>query len=1399
MNGISLFEVIDLLPKAGIFLTPVAAAMGTYVVCEVLRIPTNTQWLATGIVFFGTLLVIVTIWLFRKMFLKKKGGLLEEGLAGDSGDTAALRAQWKDSVKKLKGTAVGGGGSRALAALPWFVIIGAPASGKSTLLRQSGIDFPVGDAAIRGLQGTRNCDWWFSNVGVFLDTAGRYISDASASEWAEFLGLVRDHRTGAPINGVIVALPAPDLLSRSEAARELDARRLRARLDELIDHLGVNFPVWIVLTKVDLIGGFAEFYGHADAATRSQIIGWTADQGEGGRFDLGAFGKRFKAMIHRLREMRPALLATAPLRDRPAAFAFPDEFAEVEEPLSRMLARLFEPNVFQETPLFRGLYVTSATQQGSPLQRAASRIRELLGAPQVDADASGSVVKHAYFVKDLMHERIVADQSMTWTTQIELERNKNRRRGINMMGASVGVLLLLTVIAFGLKATKELEAVEAEIEMVGTSRSGGVDRCEALREAAMLASPDNLKNLGLSQQRSLREDAGVRQSLVYQGQVLQPLLVGWAEELRSADTTNGVDDLVAIYEDFLTVHALLDRATDSTAMPPDFVADEVDDEGDADDAADGADAEASERGARPPDGYFTDAERAALESRSEMLRRNHVIAKKRKNRPDPIDTMLDVIWHNHGCAAWFEDDGLRLADLRAGRVTGVPASARPKACHAEIVPLVQDVHDAFRDALSRYVERSATAIDGIKDVQATRAETLEARLELLRTVSVEVRVELLSAAFTRDELEDYLDSLTDAAAGMSAGGVASVGAAGASGPPGNVNGAVARIRALLDRPGGPPPGLSSPIARFEVLEDWEAGGPGDSGETGAKLKALSKLSALLAAQRARLGTTEFLGLEFRLPAKKADKGDMEAALNLLRSGEDAAAAEWLAAVRANLAILADQTVADYASDEGRWGLGVEQIVPTLLRDALFREFFDKSGRGRYPRIARDLIRDVEDTGRFDRDTTADALEMLLRPHEDGRGTDSERPLTEETLQIALDAAAAEFKGLLEATQVHWDALCDGVKLYGSGNAWAYLDKWRGATSALRVAFKSGWDDWSLPRELNRSAAARAIWSGQTAPGAISVESLQQRYSFYGAGYDVVQGSLSSLVGLEKAKVPEDLKAIAEGLGAQSMAPEWSNIGAGSASEPGESSLTELRAAVRKAEDDLVSRVQEYFEIRWAELRPTLLQALSSADADQMRKAEKQLGELLAEMRPFFGPELNYQPGKRLKVSTGFPRNWSAASGGTFVPRAFSFTLRPQTVPFVELGSDVYPSIRVIYESKGGEPAQWTWKPHQPQQLDVDWIPGKGMSFKIWMVGDDPSKKRLFREWEGDRAVLSAIEDGGGVGETLVWEGRDDFIGVTATFFFDSADKQAIRNMLSPPTTGAKLSLPDTCVQRMERP
>ena len=106
-----------------------------------------------------------------------------------------LQDRFKQALQTLKKSRLGGrGGPRYLYQLPWYVIIGPPGAGKTTALKNSGLNFPLqegfGSDPVKGIGGTRNCDWWFTDESVILDTAGRYttqdsdqVADAEALDW----------------------------------------------------------------------------------------------------------------------------------------------------------------------------------------------------------------------------------------------------------------------------------------------------------------------------------------------------------------------------------------------------------------------------------------------------------------------------------------------------------------------------------------------------------------------------------------------------------------------------------------------------------------------------------------------------------------------------------------------------------------------------------------------------------------------------------------------------------------------------------------------------------------------------------------------------------------------------------------------------------------------------------------------------------------------------------------------------------------------------------------------------------------------------------------------------------------------------------------------------------------
>lgn len=287
--------------------------------------------------------------------------------------------------------------------LPWYMIIGAPGAGKTTALVNSGLQFPLADkfgkAALRGIGGTRNCDWWFTNEAVLLDTAGRYTTQESqqerdASEWHHFLDLLRKYRGRQPVNGVIVTLSVSDLLTQSPEAQRNQAIALRQRLMELHDRLGIRFPVYVLVTKTDLLKGFRSYFASLDKTQREQIWGFTFPwaQASTAEFELNSqFQQEYSLLQQRLDAgMADTLLAESDAQARAESYLFPQEFAALRPLLAEALDTLFARSDFETQFAPRGIYFASGTQEGLPFDRVMGELSRALHLPGQRSGESGS-------------------------------------------------------------------------------------------------------------------------------------------------------------------------------------------------------------------------------------------------------------------------------------------------------------------------------------------------------------------------------------------------------------------------------------------------------------------------------------------------------------------------------------------------------------------------------------------------------------------------------------------------------------------------------------------------------------------------------------------------------------------------------------------------------------------------------------------------------------------------------------------------------------------------------------------------------------------------------------------------------------------------------------------------
>ncbi len=161
-----------------------------------------------------------------------------------------------------------------------------------------------------GLGGTRYCDWWFTEDAVLIDTAGRYTTQDSSAKgdrasWLSFLDLLHRTRPRQPINGVLVAISLEDLLTGGAEGVEAHATVVRARLAELHEHLKVDFPVYVIFTKADLIAGFTEFFGQLTETERQMVWGHTFQTAEKTRNMVSDVPAEFDALVERLNEWVP--------------------------------------------------------------------------------------------------------------------------------------------------------------------------------------------------------------------------------------------------------------------------------------------------------------------------------------------------------------------------------------------------------------------------------------------------------------------------------------------------------------------------------------------------------------------------------------------------------------------------------------------------------------------------------------------------------------------------------------------------------------------------------------------------------------------------------------------------------------------------------------------------------------------------------------------------------------------------------------------------------------------------------------------------------------------------------------------------------------------------------------
>ncbi|EDT6764293.1 type VI secretion system membrane subunit TssM [Salmonella enterica subsp. enterica] len=333
---------------------------------------------------------------------------------------------------------------RYLWQLPWYMVIGPAGSGKTALLREGfPSDIIYTPEAVRGVEQRLYITPHVGKQAVIFDTDGILCEQPDADVlhrrlWAHWLGWLVQKRARQPLNGLILTLDLPDLLTADKRRREHLVQILRGRLQDVRQNLHCQLPVYVVLTRLDLLHGFASLFRSLDRHDRDAILGVTftrhAHENDDWRTELNVF---WQTWGEQLNNALPDLML-AHNHDRDALFSFVRQMQGCHDVLTALLVSLLDGENMDV--MLRGVYLTSSLQRGQIddifMQSAARQYRlgscPLTAWPLVDTAP--------YFTRSLFPQALLAEPNLSGENSVWLG---NARRRMLAFSAASAVLIVL--------------------------------------------------------------------------------------------------------------------------------------------------------------------------------------------------------------------------------------------------------------------------------------------------------------------------------------------------------------------------------------------------------------------------------------------------------------------------------------------------------------------------------------------------------------------------------------------------------------------------------------------------------------------------------------------------------------------------------------------------------------------------------------------------------------------------------------------------------------------------------------------------------------------------------------------------------------------------------------------
>lgn len=261
------------------------------------------------------------------------------------------------------------GGADYVYKVPWYMMVGDVASGKTTVLQNLGLPHPIDSPQFGFPEKGPAINWWFYEKGIVIDPAGYCLfsepNASKGSDWVTLLKNLSKIRGKRPLDGLILTVPANYFLGKYKLTEEELRQKADALSDQLIKtekYLGVKLPIYILITKCDKIAGFKGYCNELMPKTHNQMMGWSNPYTTDMNYNPRWIGEAFKTIYGYLFESVLRIFSRGHIEEyRDDVMIFPQSFESLQEGFQKYIDRVFKIDDYRDHFALRGIYLTGDT------------------------------------------------------------------------------------------------------------------------------------------------------------------------------------------------------------------------------------------------------------------------------------------------------------------------------------------------------------------------------------------------------------------------------------------------------------------------------------------------------------------------------------------------------------------------------------------------------------------------------------------------------------------------------------------------------------------------------------------------------------------------------------------------------------------------------------------------------------------------------------------------------------------------------------------------------------------------------------------------------------------------------------------------------------------------------